>query len=143
MPRILKMYAWIVSDSGPDDEGVVAWMDPTTGEWGPLIGADRTRIEGWRKRAQATANKAGKQVRLIEFDGPPRVIAACEPDPSSATLEELILTTRGQTGTDAMLAHAEKIVFPTDAHVCKPCLNGSHVHQVCSMIGCRCTAGKV
>jgi hypothetical protein len=139
MPRILKMYAWILSDHGPDDEGVVGVVLPSG--WAPLVGADLDRAESWRKYAQMTADSTGKQVRLVEFAGPPKMIGAVEPNDSSS--DRAVVVRSGQSVGDAIMAHAEKTVFPTDAHICKPCLKGAHEHVVCSMLGCRCTVGKV
>ena len=43
MPKITELYAWVIADSGPDDEGVPAFLDLTTGSWMPMMGADRAR----------------------------------------------------------------------------------------------------
>lgn len=62
--RIEALYAWICRE--PDGgEGVVATL--LGGQWFPLIGADRERIESLRAVAQATKS-AGYPVKLVCFD---------------------------------------------------------------------------
>ena len=65
MPRITEMYAFIVEDTGPDDEGVVAFN--RDGAWIPMVGADMKRVESLRPIAHNLARKLGKPVKLIHF----------------------------------------------------------------------------
>ncbi len=67
MPRIDKLYAFIVEDSGPEDEGVPGFN--ADGQWFPLMGADLGRIDSLRPVAQAVANTIGKPMRLCVFKG--------------------------------------------------------------------------
>lgn len=69
MPRITELYAWVVADSGPDDEGVPAFMDPLTGTWLPMMGADMERAESLREHAVGIARTFGKQVKLVRSLG--------------------------------------------------------------------------
>ena len=64
MPRITELYAWVVADSGPDDEGVPAFMG-AEGAWYPMMGADLERALSLRAEAQKVATIAGKPVRLL------------------------------------------------------------------------------
>lgn len=65
MPVIKTMYAFIMADSGPDDEGVVAFMSGVT--WMPMVGADLARIALLRPMAEKLAKEAGKPIRLVNF----------------------------------------------------------------------------
>lgn len=64
MPRITELYAWVVADSGPDDEGVPAFMG-ADGAWYPMMGADLERARSLRGEAQKIAAVTGKTVRLL------------------------------------------------------------------------------
>jgi len=69
MPRITELYAYVVADTGPDDEGVPAFMDPLTGTWLPMMGADMERAESLREHAVGIALVMGKQVKLVRSRG--------------------------------------------------------------------------
>ena len=77
MPRIEQLFAYITSDTDADDEGIIAMQTPEG--MMPLVGADEARMASYRELAQMTATGSGRQVRLIAFDGPPRVIETIEP----------------------------------------------------------------
>lgn len=64
MPKIEKMFAFITEDK-PGSEGVIATL--IDNYWMPLVGADMKRVESLRDIAQATANRTGKEVTLLEF----------------------------------------------------------------------------
>jgi hypothetical protein len=66
MPRIERLYAYIVEDSGPDDEGVAATSTPA-GLMMPLIGADAARVSSLRPEAERIAREFGKPVKLVCF----------------------------------------------------------------------------
>lgn len=66
MPKIDEMYAFVVEDSGPDDEGIIGMN--TKGGWMPLVGADMARIESLRPIARNIAYQLGKPVKLLHFD---------------------------------------------------------------------------
>lgn len=65
MPRILEMYAFVVEDSGPDDEGIVGMS--TGSSWMPLVGADMARVDSLRPIAVSIAKRTGKKVKLLHF----------------------------------------------------------------------------
>ncbi|GAG78541.1 unnamed protein product [marine sediment metagenome] len=71
MPRIEEMYAFIVEDSGPDDEGVMAMQtglgDDGQSLWLPLVGADMARVNSLRSIAQGIGRQIGKKVTLVHF----------------------------------------------------------------------------
>lgn len=67
-PRITELYAYVIADTGPDDEGVPAFLGPN-GIWMPMMGADRERAEQLRSRAQLAATAAGKPIKLIRATG--------------------------------------------------------------------------
>lgn len=71
MPRIEKLYAFVVEDTGPDDEGVVAVQslpgDDGLRLWLPLVGADMARVESLRPIACGIGNQIGKKVTLVQF----------------------------------------------------------------------------
>lgn len=65
MPRVTELYAYVVTDSGPDDEGVPAFTDSLTGMWMPMMGADRERAEQLRPMAVSMAKISGKSMKLV------------------------------------------------------------------------------
>lgn len=65
MPRIESMFAFVVEDTGPDDEGVIGIQTPEG--WMPLVGADMARVDSLRPIAEAFAHKLGKPVKLLRF----------------------------------------------------------------------------
>lgn len=71
MPRIEEMYAFIVEDSGSDDEGVIGIQTgPGDGGqrlWLPLVGADMARVNSLRPIAQGIGHQIGKKVTLVHF----------------------------------------------------------------------------
>lgn len=71
MPRIEEMYAFIVEDSGPDDEGVIGIQtgpgDDGQRLWLPLVGADMARVNSLRPIAQGIGHQIGKKVTLVHF----------------------------------------------------------------------------
>lgn len=71
MPRITEMYAFVVEDTGPDDEGVMA-IQSMEGEddqriWVPLVGADMAIVNSLRPIARGIGRKIGKKVTLVHF----------------------------------------------------------------------------
>lgn len=67
MPRITELYAWVIADSGPDDEGVPGF---SSGSWLlPMMGADMDRATSLRAIAQQAANSAGKPIKLMRSTG--------------------------------------------------------------------------
>jgi hypothetical protein len=77
MPRVTELWAWVMADSGPDDEGVPAVTDGLL--WRPLIGADRERAESLRDDALLIARMAGKPIKLVRSTGPLEVVEVIEP----------------------------------------------------------------
>ena len=70
MPKIEEMYAFIVEDSGPDDEGVVAIQSEVGDQgrlWLPLVGADMARVESLMSIARGIGNQIGRKVKLVHF----------------------------------------------------------------------------
>ena len=71
MPRIEEMYAFIVEDTGPDDEGVIAIQSPPGNDgtilWLPLVGADMARVNSLRPTAVGIARQLGKPLKLVHF----------------------------------------------------------------------------
>lgn len=65
MPRIEEMFAFVVEDSGPDDEGIIG-MNTGTG-WMPLVGADMARVESLKPIARKIGMAAGKRVKILRF----------------------------------------------------------------------------
>ncbi len=68
MPRIIELWAYVVSDADPDDEGVPAWLAPD-GFWHPLMGADSERAGSLREQAEELAKAHGKPIRLVRSLG--------------------------------------------------------------------------
>ena len=61
---IEKLFAFVVAN--PEGEGVIGMRTPN-GNWIPLVGADKERIESLRDVAEGTAKASGRPVRLVEF----------------------------------------------------------------------------
>jgi len=76
MPLITEMFAFVVSDSAPDDEGVIALAGL------PLVGADLARVASLTEAAQRIADATGKQVRIYKF-GAKEQIGEINPRPKS------------------------------------------------------------
>jgi len=76
MPKIEEMYAFVIEDTGPDDEGVVG-MGTKMG-WMPLVGADMARVESLKPLASVAARASGKKVKLLHF-GCRRLVEVIEP----------------------------------------------------------------
>lgn len=66
MPQISELFAFIAEDSGPDDEGVVAF-NPGGGVWMPMVAADRERVDSLRPMAEAIAKTTGLKIHLVRF----------------------------------------------------------------------------
>lgn len=66
MPKITTLYAWIIADTGPDDEGIITLHLPNRVTM-PLVGGDKARMESLRTHAQATATATRKPVVLRMF----------------------------------------------------------------------------
>jgi hypothetical protein len=60
------MFAFVVADKGPEDEGVMAARTPL-GEWFPLVGADLARVDSLRPLADDIARVTGKPYRVVRF----------------------------------------------------------------------------
>jgi hypothetical protein len=67
MPRITEMYAYVMADTDPDDEGIPAFT--IGGVTMPMVGADLARAAALRPHAVALAQITGKPVRLLRFTG--------------------------------------------------------------------------
>lgn len=65
MPKIEVIYAYITTEEGPDDEGIVAAK--IGGIWHPLIGADEARIRSLKPVAMRVAQVTGKRITLVKF----------------------------------------------------------------------------
>jgi hypothetical protein len=65
MPKIESMYAFVVEDTAPDDEGLIA---QTVGSmWMPMVGADMKRIDSLRPVAAAIGKQLHKRIKLVKF----------------------------------------------------------------------------
>jgi hypothetical protein len=67
MPRVTEMYAFVMSDTEPDDEGIPAI--PLGPLMMPMTGADMNRVASLMPHAQKIANRSGKQLRIMRFTG--------------------------------------------------------------------------
>jgi len=68
MPKIRALYAYLSHEKGdPDDEGVTAFMPGLSGQWMPMVGADKERMESLRPIAQGLANESGQKITLVKF----------------------------------------------------------------------------
>lgn len=65
MPKIMEIWAYIVADTGPEDEGIVAMK--RNGVWLPMVGADKERVESLRPYAEETASITGQKITLAKF----------------------------------------------------------------------------
>lgn len=65
MPLITEMYAFVTSDTAPDDEGIPAFMNGPI--LMPMTGADMARVQDLMPIAQRAADESGKQIRIYRF----------------------------------------------------------------------------
>lgn len=77
MPRITELYAYVMADTGPDDEGVPAFL-AADGVYMPMIGADFARAESLHEMAVKLAADSGKPIKLIRSTGI-EVVTVIEP----------------------------------------------------------------
>lgn len=63
MPLITEMWAWVCEERVLAATAVIGGHPHIA----PLIGADRERIESYRKLAQEIAGEAGKKLMLLRF----------------------------------------------------------------------------
>lgn len=77
MPKVVELFAFVIEDTGPDDEGVIG-MNTMTG-WVPFVGADMARVDDLRVSAQAIATQYRKPVRILHWPAPPEVLDVIEP----------------------------------------------------------------
>jgi hypothetical protein len=66
MPKITECYLFVACDTGPDDEGIAAFLAKSD-MWLPMVAADKSRVDSLRGMAQRVANESGDVVRLIRF----------------------------------------------------------------------------
>jgi hypothetical protein len=66
MPKIEKLYAFVMTDKTDDDEGIPAWRGKD-GNWMPLVGADTSRIRDLTPLAQQIADREKKSIKILEF----------------------------------------------------------------------------
>ena len=70
MPRIEEMYAYIVEDSGPDDEGILGIQTISREEAPiglPLVASDMASVNLLRPLAEGLGRRLGKKVTLVHF----------------------------------------------------------------------------
>lgn len=65
MPKITEMFAFVATDAGPDDEGVMAMWTP--GGWMPMVGADIARAVSLRPIADQIAKESGVPYKCLHF----------------------------------------------------------------------------
>ncbi|KAK1548618.1 hypothetical protein Q3G72_032733 [Acer saccharum] len=68
MPRITEMWAWVLADGAPDNEGVPTMRVVANGQTIalPAMGADFTRASDLRSFAQTVANRSKQPLKLIK-----------------------------------------------------------------------------
>ena len=64
--RIERLYAWVMTE--PDGGEGIPGMQHGPGVWGPMIGADRERVESYRELAREMQHRLGLPVRLVCFE---------------------------------------------------------------------------
>ncbi len=65
MPKITEMYAFVMADSGPDDEGIPSLA--VGGMAMPMVGADMAMVANLRPFATTMAMESGKEIRILRF----------------------------------------------------------------------------
>ena len=66
MPRITELYAFVVADKNPEDEGIVGCRGQN-GYWMPLVGADMTRVDALKPIADQIATALKKPYKILKF----------------------------------------------------------------------------
>jgi hypothetical protein len=64
--RIDQLFAFIMRDAD-GTEGVCGWLNPATGLWVPLVGADLARVESLRPIAADLAKATKTPITLAFF----------------------------------------------------------------------------
>lgn len=65
MPQITEMYAFVMEEDSPDDEGV---MGMSMGEWMlPLVGADMSRVKSLIPYANEIARAVNRPYKILRF----------------------------------------------------------------------------
>lgn len=111
MPQITELYAWVMADTGPDDEGIPAFTDPLTGYWMPMMGADLERAESLRPQAEEFARATGKPVKLIRSTSIEVVETV---DPFNRPIKEEAITTSGPIEVEVITA--DRPIEVVDGH---------------------------
>ncbi len=65
MPKITQMYAFVVADKDPDDEGIIGMSTPSG--WMPLVGADMSRVQSLIPIADEISKMLNKPYRILQF----------------------------------------------------------------------------
>jgi hypothetical protein len=65
MPKIDAMFAFVVEDTGPEDEGLIAQNIGSM--WMPMVGADMDRVNNLRPLAAAIGKQLNKKIKLLKF----------------------------------------------------------------------------
>lgn len=64
--RINQLFAFVVVDTD-GTEGVPAFMDPSTGTWLPLMGADMARVDSLKQLVATQPMFAGVRFTICRF----------------------------------------------------------------------------
>jgi hypothetical protein len=69
MPKkIERLFAFVSVDDGSGDEGIIAFLDQTTGTMMPMIGADIARVDSLKPIAEQIKAAMGVNYRIEYFE---------------------------------------------------------------------------
>ena len=70
MPLITEVFAFVATEEGPDEEGVIGMtlnMPGTGPTFTPMVGADMNRVESLRNYAIMIGKQSNKKITLKKF----------------------------------------------------------------------------
>jgi hypothetical protein len=67
--EITELFAFVIVDprDPSQDEGVMAFLDPRTKAWLPMVGADMARVESLKPIANIAAKELNASYRIKRF----------------------------------------------------------------------------
>jgi len=65
--KIQAIHIIMVADEQDGTEGIMAFMDPLTRHWMPLVASDHIRLEQIYRSAEIICRQFGKEFRVLKF----------------------------------------------------------------------------
>jgi len=75
--KITKLYAFVLENDG-GVEGLMAFYQPDTGGWMPMVGSDLKRVNQLHSIAKTISKTLGKPFKVLEFEKPTDITASLD-----------------------------------------------------------------